>query len=190
MPEPKSSHVFPHSVYVLFCASRPPLSPVLTKSQSVPLTPGISFLSRSLWLSGNKNVVTREHLDRMKNSCIVCNMGHSNTEIDVVSLLSLLCCWAFFSLPSIIASSFLCDLPFRPAFELRSWHGSEFVLRWIMSSGQTASASSFWQRCTRRRVRAVQPNSVVSTVGRGAAGKNTPPVRPWILSVDRGMFLT
>lgn len=36
-------------------------------------------------LAGNKNVVTREHLDRMKNSCIVCNMGHSNTEIDVVS---------------------------------------------------------------------------------------------------------
>lgn len=30
--------------------------------------------------------MTREHLDRMKNSCIVCNMGHSNTEIDVVSL--------------------------------------------------------------------------------------------------------
>uniref|UniRef100_A0A4W2GSV8 Adenosylhomocysteinase like 2 n=1 Tax=Bos indicus x Bos taurus TaxID=30522 RepID=A0A4W2GSV8_BOBOX len=34
--------------------------------------------------TGNKNVVTREHLDRMKNSCIVCNMGHSNTEIDVL----------------------------------------------------------------------------------------------------------
>lgn len=34
--------------------------------------------------SGNKNVVTREQLDRMKNGCIVCNMGHSNTEIDVV----------------------------------------------------------------------------------------------------------
>ncbi|XP_012520191.1 PREDICTED: putative adenosylhomocysteinase 3 [Propithecus coquereli] len=36
--------------------------------------------------TSNKNVVTREHLDRMKNSCIVCNMGHSNTEIDVASL--------------------------------------------------------------------------------------------------------
>lgn len=35
------------------------------------------------WI-GNKNVVTREQLDRMKNGCIVCNMGHSNTEIDVV----------------------------------------------------------------------------------------------------------
>ena len=35
--------------------------------------------------AGNKNVVTREQLDRMKNGCIVCNMGHSNTEIDVVS---------------------------------------------------------------------------------------------------------
>ena len=37
---------------------------------------------------GNKNVVTRDQLDRMKNGSIVCNMGHSNTEIDVVSL-----CW-------------------------------------------------------------------------------------------------
>ncbi|KAG7240695.1 hypothetical protein INR49_026584 [Caranx melampygus] len=34
----------------------------------------------------NKNVVVREYLDRMKNGCIVCNMGHSNTEIDVASL--------------------------------------------------------------------------------------------------------
>ncbi|XP_068453424.1 S-adenosylhomocysteine hydrolase-like protein 1 isoform X1 [Clinocottus analis] len=38
--------------------------------------------------TGNKNVVTREQLDRMKNGCIVCNMGHSNTEIDVASLRS------------------------------------------------------------------------------------------------------
>jgi adenosylhomocysteinase len=31
--------------------------------------------------TGNKNVVTREHMDKMKSGCIVCNMGHSNTEI-------------------------------------------------------------------------------------------------------------
>ncbi|XP_041350196.1 S-adenosylhomocysteine hydrolase-like protein 1 isoform X1 [Gigantopelta aegis] len=36
--------------------------------------------------TGNKNVVMRQHLDRLKNGCIVCNMGHSNTEIDVASL--------------------------------------------------------------------------------------------------------
>ncbi|XP_030281938.1 S-adenosylhomocysteine hydrolase-like protein 1 isoform X2 [Sparus aurata] len=36
--------------------------------------------------TGNKNVVVREHLDRMKNGCIVCNMGHSSTEIDLASL--------------------------------------------------------------------------------------------------------
>lgn len=35
--------------------------------------------------TGNKNVVTREHMDKMKNGCVVCNMGHSNTEIDIVS---------------------------------------------------------------------------------------------------------
>lgn len=42
------------------------------------------FTLRCLICAGNKNVVTREQLDRMKNGCIVCNMGHSNTEIDVV----------------------------------------------------------------------------------------------------------
>ena len=36
--------------------------------------------------TGNKNVVTREHMDKMKSGCVVCNMGHSNTEIDVVSV--------------------------------------------------------------------------------------------------------
>jgi len=25
-------------------------------------------------------------MDKMKNGCIVCNMGHSNTEIDVVRI--------------------------------------------------------------------------------------------------------
>lgn len=39
------------------------------------------------FFAGNKNVVTREHMDKMKNGCILCNMGHSNTEIDVVSFL-------------------------------------------------------------------------------------------------------
>lgn len=34
--------------------------------------------------AGNKNVVGREHLDKMKNGCIICNMGHSSTEIDLV----------------------------------------------------------------------------------------------------------
>ncbi|XP_065066684.1 S-adenosylhomocysteine hydrolase-like protein 1 isoform X2 [Rhopilema esculentum] len=38
--------------------------------------------------TGNKHVVRKEHLDRLKNGCIVCNMGHSNTEIDVASLRS------------------------------------------------------------------------------------------------------
>uniref|UniRef100_A0A671P7T4 Adenosylhomocysteinase 2-like n=1 Tax=Sinocyclocheilus anshuiensis TaxID=1608454 RepID=A0A671P7T4_9TELE len=36
--------------------------------------------------TGNKNIVVREHMDLMKNGCVVCNMGRSNTEIDVSSL--------------------------------------------------------------------------------------------------------
>jgi len=36
--------------------------------------------------TGNRNVVTRDHMDRMKNGALIANMGHSNTEIDVNSL--------------------------------------------------------------------------------------------------------
>ena len=37
--------------------------------------------------SGSKNTITRDALDKLKNGAIVCNMGHSNTEIDVVRVL-------------------------------------------------------------------------------------------------------
>lgn len=37
-------------------------------------------------LLGNKGVVNREDMEKMKNGCVLCNMGHSNTEIDVASL--------------------------------------------------------------------------------------------------------
>lgn len=35
--------------------------------------------------TGNKNVIRRSHMNVMKNAAVLCNMGHSNTEIDVVS---------------------------------------------------------------------------------------------------------
>jgi len=33
--------------------------------------------------TGNYHVITGEHLDRMKNEAIVCNIGHFDNEIDV-----------------------------------------------------------------------------------------------------------
>lgn len=36
--------------------------------------------------TGNKGVITREHAEKLKSGAIICNMGHSNTEIDVNSL--------------------------------------------------------------------------------------------------------
>ena len=36
--------------------------------------------------TGNKGVITREHAEKLKSGAIICNMGHSNTEIDVASL--------------------------------------------------------------------------------------------------------
>ncbi len=45
----------------------------------------VCFDSCPFVYTGNKNLVVREHMDIMKNGCVVCNMGRSNTEIDVVS---------------------------------------------------------------------------------------------------------
>ncbi|KAL5251711.1 hypothetical protein ACHWQZ_G014756 [Mnemiopsis leidyi] len=36
--------------------------------------------------TGNKNVVTRDHMNKLKKGCILANMGHSSVEIDVSSL--------------------------------------------------------------------------------------------------------
>ena len=36
--------------------------------------------------TGNVNVVTHEHMKRMKNEAIVCNIGHFDSEIDITSL--------------------------------------------------------------------------------------------------------
>ena len=36
--------------------------------------------------TGNLNVITHEHMVRMKNNAIVCNIGHFDSEIDVASL--------------------------------------------------------------------------------------------------------
>ncbi|MGB9605686.1 MAG: adenosylhomocysteinase [Bryobacteraceae bacterium] len=37
-------------------------------------------------LTGNKNVITREHFERMKNGAILANSGHFNVEIDLETL--------------------------------------------------------------------------------------------------------
>jgi adenosylhomocysteinase len=36
--------------------------------------------------TGNVDVITRAHMDQMKNNAIVCNIGHFDTEIDVASI--------------------------------------------------------------------------------------------------------
>jgi adenosylhomocysteinase len=36
--------------------------------------------------TGNVNVITRAHMDRMRNQAIVCNIGHFDNEIDVTAL--------------------------------------------------------------------------------------------------------
>jgi adenosylhomocysteinase len=41
--------------------------------------------------TGNINVITREHMERMRDQAIVCNIGHFDNEIDVASLSD--CTW-------------------------------------------------------------------------------------------------
>ena len=41
--------------------------------------------------TGNVDVITRTHMDRMKNNAIVCNIGHFDTEIDVAGIKD--CTW-------------------------------------------------------------------------------------------------
>jgi adenosylhomocysteinase len=36
--------------------------------------------------TGNYHVITHEHMKRMKNNAIVCNIGHFDSEIDIASL--------------------------------------------------------------------------------------------------------
>jgi adenosylhomocysteinase len=41
--------------------------------------------------TGNFHVITRGHMERMKNNAIVCNIGHFDNEIDIASLKG--CTW-------------------------------------------------------------------------------------------------
>ena len=41
-------------------------------------------------VTGNKNVIRREHFEVMKSGAIVCNSGHFNVEIEIPALESLL----------------------------------------------------------------------------------------------------
>ncbi len=54
--------------------------------QVVKLSEVVKHVDIVVTATGNKGVVTREQMDKLKNGAIVCNMGHSNTEIDVLSL--------------------------------------------------------------------------------------------------------
>src|SRR5207244_7668406 len=39
--------------------------------------------------TGDKNVVNREHMERMKDGAILCNTGHFNVEIEIPALRAL-----------------------------------------------------------------------------------------------------
>ncbi len=53
---------------------------VVTMEEAAPL--GDIFVTAT----GNVGVIRREHLERMKNEAIVCNIGHFDSEIDIAAL--------------------------------------------------------------------------------------------------------
>ena len=46
----------------------------------------IKYIDVIITATGNKCVINREQCEKLKNGAIVCNMGHSNTEIDIKML--------------------------------------------------------------------------------------------------------
>lgn len=111
------------------------------KVSDLPVTDG----EWSRLSAGNKNVVTRDQLDRMKNGSIVCNMGHSNTEIDVVSSAHSEDLILPKSHPTQCVELSVNVCP-RRAFEPLSWPGREYAPKWITWFGLTAKEWSFWLR--------------------------------------------
>ena len=51
--------------------------------QVVTMDDACSFGDIFVTATGNVDVITREHMDRMKNESIVCNIGHFDSEIQV-----------------------------------------------------------------------------------------------------------
>ena len=86
---PSSSFLLPHSFFLPPSSSLLLPPSFLPPSSSLLLPPFLFPLHLPKHTPGTKNVVTRKHLDKVKNGCIVANMGHSNQEIDLESLKSL-----------------------------------------------------------------------------------------------------
>ena len=71
--------------------------------------------------TGNKRIILRSHMNKMKNGAIVCNMGHSDTEIDVASLKTSDLTWEkvfdlFWSILSIPLSIILCKILYTVSY--------------------------------------------------------------------------
>ncbi|HEY5410529.1 MAG TPA: adenosylhomocysteinase [Caulobacteraceae bacterium] len=57
--------------------------------QVLPIEDTLAFADIYCTATGNKDVITVEHMRRMKNNAIVCNIGHFDSEIQVAGLKNL-----------------------------------------------------------------------------------------------------
>ncbi|RNA42529.1 adenosylhomocysteinase 2-like isoform X5 [Brachionus plicatilis] len=79
--------------------------------------------------TGSKSVITREHAEKLKTGAILCNMGHSNTEIDIDSLQQSDIKWVFLNAKHIKASFILIETELLLSPILKSKYSADLILR-------------------------------------------------------------
>jgi adenosylhomocysteinase len=62
------------------------LEAVMDGFRVMPMSEAAAIGSVFVTVTGNKNVLTAEHFERMKDGAVICNTGHFNVEIDLGAL--------------------------------------------------------------------------------------------------------
>ena len=74
---------------VVFCTEIDPLCAIQACMDGIRVVRVEDVVKKTdifITATGNKKIIQRCHMDKMKNGAVLCNMGHSCTEIDVNSL--------------------------------------------------------------------------------------------------------
>ncbi len=62
------------------------LEAVMDGYRAMPMSEAAKVGDVFVTVTGNKNILTGEHFDKMKDGAVICNAGHFNVEIDIVAL--------------------------------------------------------------------------------------------------------
>jgi len=62
------------------------LEAVMDGYRAMPMSEAAKVGDIFVTVTGNKNILTGEHFDKMKDGAVICNAGHFNVEIDIAAL--------------------------------------------------------------------------------------------------------